>query len=88
MPSIGENKSWGEACVLTLGAVRHDRVGSLRVQNCPASEEEWQTILERLFAHEPQPEIQASASVQRDSSISIIVRKNIQGITVSFFLGF
>ena len=70
-------------CVLTLGAVRHDRVGSLRVQNCPASEEEWQTILERLFAHEPQPEIQASASVQRDSSISIIVRKNIQGITVS-----
>ncbi|CAM1503915.1 Fc.00g015060.m01.CDS01 [Cosmosporella sp. VM-42] len=61
--------------------VKHDRVSSLRVKNCPASEAEWQGILEALLRQEPLPDIQATATVQSGSSISITVRKQIQGIT-------
>lgn len=63
--------------------VKHDRVVSLRVKNCPASEDEWQSILEALFQQEPVPDIQATATVQSDKNISITIRKEIQGITVS-----
>jgi hypothetical protein len=62
--------------------VKHDRVVSLRVKNCPASESEWQQILEDLFQQEPLPDIQATATVQSQKSISITIRKEIQGITV------
>ncbi|KAJ4254885.1 hypothetical protein NW762_009683 [Fusarium torreyae] len=61
--------------------VKHDRVVSLRVKNCPASESEWQRILEDLFQQEPLPDIQATATVQSGKSISITIRKDIQGIT-------
>ncbi|KAM0505838.1 hypothetical protein ACHAP8_002070 [Fusarium lateritium] len=54
---------------------------SLRVNNCPASESEWQKILERLFQQEPLPDIQATATVQSEKSISITLRKEVQGIT-------
>ncbi|KAM0427039.1 hypothetical protein ACHAPT_007937 [Fusarium lateritium] len=57
------------------------KVVSLRVKNCPASEDEWQSILEALFQQEPVPDIQATATVQSDKSISITIRKEIQGIT-------
>ncbi|KAF4999755.1 hypothetical protein FDECE_11410 [Fusarium decemcellulare] len=56
-------------------------VVSLRVKNCPASEAEWQQILEDLFHQEPLPDIQATATVQSEKSISITIRKEIQGIT-------
>ncbi|KAJ3468571.1 hypothetical protein MRS44_002636 [Fusarium solani] len=62
-------------------AMKHDRVVSLRVKNCPASEDEWQSILEALFQQEPVPDIQATATVQSDKNISITIRKEIQGIT-------
>jgi hypothetical protein len=62
--------------------VKHDKVVSLRVKNCPASENEWQQILEDLFQQEPLPDIQATATVQSKRSISITIRKDIQGITV------
>jgi hypothetical protein len=55
---------------------------SLRVNNCPASESEWQKILKSLFQQEPLPDIQATATVQSEKSISITLRKEIQGITV------
>jgi hypothetical protein len=63
--------------------VRHDKVASLRIKNGPASESEWQDILQKLFQQEPQPEINATASVRDGKSIDIVVRKEIQGITVS-----
>ncbi|KAF4957364.1 hypothetical protein FSARC_11316 [Fusarium sarcochroum] len=56
-------------------------VVSLRVKNCPASESEWQRILEDLFQQEPLPDIQATATIQSGKSISITIRKEIQGIT-------
>lgn len=64
-----------------VASLKHDRVVSLRVKNCPASEDEWQSILEALFQQEPVPDIQATATVQSDKNISITVRKEIQGIT-------
>lgn len=64
-----------------VASLKQDRVSSLRVKNCPASESEWQTILESLFNQEPLAGIQATATVQSDTSISITVRKEIQGIT-------
>lgn len=62
--------------------MKHDRVMSLRVSNCPASESEWQQTLESLFQQKPLPDIQATATVQSEKSISITLRKEIQGITV------
>ncbi|SPJ87921.1 related to mitotic apparatus protein p62 [Fusarium torulosum] len=64
-----------------VASLKHDRVVSLRVKNCPASESEWQKILEDLFQQEPLPDIQATATVQSQKSISITIRKEIQGIT-------
>jgi hypothetical protein len=62
-------------------SLKHDKVVSLRVNNCPASESEWQEILESLFQQEPLPDIQATATVQSEKSISITLRKEVQGIT-------
>ncbi|RBR06418.1 hypothetical protein FVER53590_04910 [Fusarium verticillioides] len=64
-----------------VASLKHDRVVSLRVKNCPASDSEWQRILEELFQQEPLLDIQATATVQSEKSISIIIRKDIQGIT-------
>ncbi|KAH7157050.1 hypothetical protein EDB81DRAFT_411415 [Dactylonectria macrodidyma] len=66
---------------LTSPVVKQDRAASLRVKNCPASEPEWQGILESLFTQEPLPGIQATATVQSEASISITIRKETQGIT-------
>jgi hypothetical protein len=69
--------------LLTPLSVKHDRVASLRVKNCPASEAEWEEILQHVLRQQPIPDIYASAIVQADSSISVTIRKQIQGITVS-----
>uniref|UniRef100_A0A8H7NLK1 Uncharacterized protein n=1 Tax=Bionectria ochroleuca TaxID=29856 RepID=A0A8H7NLK1_BIOOC len=61
--------------------LRHDKVMSHRVKNCPVTESEWQTILERLFTQEPQPDIQVTATVETGTSITVTVRKSVQGIT-------
>ena len=62
--------------------VKHGRVGSLMVKKCPVSEPEWQNILESLFQQKPLSDIQATATVESFMSISITIRKQIQGITV------
>ncbi|KAG8669826.1 hypothetical protein FPOAC1_009225 [Fusarium poae] len=64
-----------------VASLKHDKVMSLRVNNCPASESEWQKTLESLFQQEPLPDIQATATVQSEKSISITLRKEVQGIT-------
>ena len=68
------------------GSVKHDRVASLRVKNCPADEIEWQTILDFVLKQQAPPDIHATAVVQEDSSISITIRKQIQGITVGTYM--
>ncbi|PNY26641.1 Uncharacterized protein TCAP_03436 [Tolypocladium capitatum] len=64
------------ACVL-----KHDRVASLRAKNCPVSEKEWEQILDSLLQAALVEDIQATATVQTASSISLTVRKQVQGIT-------
>ncbi|KAL7795266.1 hypothetical protein V8C37DRAFT_375001 [Trichoderma ceciliae] len=64
-----------------MASLKHDRVASLRVTNCPVSESEWQTILQSLFELQPAADIQATASIKNETSLSITVRKRVQGIT-------
>lgn len=52
------------------------------VANCPVSLAEWHDILERLFRQECGDDIHAAATVSTDPSISIVVRRSTQGITV------
>ncbi|KAH0494323.1 hypothetical protein TgHK011_000947 [Trichoderma gracile] len=61
--------------------LKHDRVSSLRVANCPVSESEWQTILQSLFELQPARDIQATTSIKSEASLSITIRKRVQGIT-------
>ncbi|PHH89704.1 hypothetical protein CDD83_5455 [Cordyceps sp. RAO-2017] len=69
----------GEAPYVCL--LKHDRVASLRVKNCPVSETEWEHILLALLQQEPVEGIQAAANIQPDSSICLTIRKQVQGIT-------
>ncbi|KAK4067866.1 hypothetical protein Trihar35433_6426 [Trichoderma harzianum] len=69
----------GEAPYVT--SLKHDRVASLQVPNCPVSEAEWQAILQSLFSLQPVADIQATASIESETSLSITVRKRVQGIT-------
>ncbi|KAL6832424.1 hypothetical protein V8C40DRAFT_234953 [Trichoderma camerunense] len=69
----------GEAPYVT--SLKHDRVASLQVPNCPVSESEWQAILQSLFSLQPFADIQATASIESETSLSITVRKRVQGIT-------
>ncbi|KOS20528.1 hypothetical protein ESCO_005425 [Escovopsis weberi] len=64
-----------------FASLKHGRVASLRTENGPASETEWQAILRSVFSQEALPDIHATASVQEGSSMTITVRKQIQGIT-------
>ncbi|KAL7937469.1 hypothetical protein V8C35DRAFT_292606 [Trichoderma chlorosporum] len=64
-----------------VATLKHDHTASLRVQNCPVSKSEWQAILQSLFALQPTTDIQATARVKSSSSLSITVRKRVQGIT-------
>lgn len=68
----------GAAYRVTL---KQDRIASLRVKNCPVSESEWQDILQSLFQLRPLSDIQATATVEADTSIAVTVRKIIQGTT-------
>ncbi|KAK2605919.1 hypothetical protein QQS21_003645 [Conoideocrella luteorostrata] len=69
----------GEAAYFS--SLRHDRISSLRIENCPVSESEWQDILTSIFEQEILSDIQVSAAVQSEVSISLTVRKQVQGIT-------
>ncbi|KAL6809029.1 hypothetical protein GGI42DRAFT_228880 [Trichoderma sp. SZMC 28013] len=69
----------GEAPYVT--SLKHDRIASLQVPNCPVSESEWQAILQSLFSLQPVADIQATASIESETSLSITVRKRVQGIT-------
>ena len=69
---------------LISGAVRHDRIGELRVSNSPCSPDEWESILKSLLVkHEPIEGIEAGAETQAGKTITITVRRRVAGINVS-----
>lgn len=63
--------------------VRQDRASSLKASQCPLSDDEWQAILEDIFEQRHHSGIQATATVETGKSITITIRKEIQGFTVS-----
>ncbi|OAA59430.1 DNA double-strand break repair and VJ recombination XRCC4 [Cordyceps fumosorosea ARSEF 2679] len=65
-------------------AVKHDRIAALKVQNSPLTDSEWESTLESFFSQKPLSVINATATVQSETSITITIRKQVQGITVKF----
>lgn len=63
-------------------AVKHDRISALKVKNSQFTDAEWESTLESFFNQKPLNGIHATATVQNDVSISITIRKEVQGITV------
>ncbi|RDA93813.1 hypothetical protein CP533_6363 [Ophiocordyceps camponoti-saundersi (nom. inval.)] len=61
--------------------LRHNRVASLRAKNCPVSEQEWEQILGTVLRREQIDDIQVEASVQTGVSASLMIRKQVKGIT-------
>ncbi|KAK4178519.1 hypothetical protein QBC36DRAFT_102297 [Triangularia setosa] len=61
--------------------LRHDRIGEYRVSNSPCSPEEWETILKSILLRgEPVEEIEAGAEVKSEESLTITIRRRVQGI--------
>ncbi|WYZ36564.1 hypothetical protein EsH8_II_000070 [Colletotrichum jinshuiense] len=56
-------------------SLRHDKVASLRVKNCPCAEDEWVSILAAVFRQEPANDIEVLASVENESALTLTVRK-------------
>lgn len=67
--------------------VKHNRISQLKAPNSPLSDEEWQDVVATvLFDHASataDANIEAVALVESQESLSIHVRKHVQGITVS-----
>lgn len=61
--------------------IKHDRISALKVKNSPLTDAEWESTLESFFHQKPLHDINATATVQTEASISITVRKQVQGIT-------
>ncbi|VBB83804.1 Putative protein of unknown function [Podospora comata] len=61
--------------------LRHDRIGEYRVSNSPCSPEEWEAILKSfLLRGDPVEGIEAGAEVKSEVSLTITVRRRVQGI--------
>ncbi|KAL2882414.1 hypothetical protein SGCOL_002154 [Colletotrichum sp. CLE4] len=56
-------------------SLRHDKVASLRVKNSPVSEEEWVAILNAVLRQEPADGVEAVASVENESVLTLTIRK-------------
>ncbi len=64
-------------------AVRHDRIDKLRIKNCPCSQDEWEHILTSILLDgQAVPDVDATASVEDGTSLTITLRKRVQSITV------
>ncbi|KAM3442677.1 hypothetical protein NHJ13734_002245 [Beauveria thailandica] len=61
--------------------IKHDRVPALKVKNSHLSDSEWESLLEDFFYQKPLKDISATATVQSEASITITIRKQVQGIT-------
>ncbi|KAK0741706.1 hypothetical protein B0T21DRAFT_118638 [Apiosordaria backusii] len=61
--------------------LRHDRIGEYRVSNSPCSPEEWEAILKSILLRgEPVEDIEAGAEVKSEESLTITIRRRVQGI--------
>ncbi|KAK1639821.1 hypothetical protein BDP81DRAFT_391876 [Colletotrichum phormii] len=56
-------------------SLRHDKVALLRVKNSPVSEEEWVAILTAVLQQEPADGVEAIASVENESVLTLTIRK-------------
>lgn len=71
--------------VITTPTVRHDRVDKLRGQNAPCSPDEWERMLTFLLLGRGSfDNVDATATVQEESTVTITIRKRVQNITVGF----
>ncbi|OAA64413.1 DNA double-strand break repair and VJ recombination protein [Niveomyces insectorum RCEF 264] len=62
--------------------LRHDRIDKLRVKNAPCSADEWEHILAFLLLGRGfLDNVDATATVQEESTLTITVRKRVQNIT-------
>ncbi|TQV97607.1 mitotic apparatus protein p62 [Cordyceps javanica] len=61
--------------------IKHGRTSALKVKNSPLTDSEWESTLESFFNQRPLNNINATATVQSESSITITIRKQVQGIT-------
>lgn len=52
------------------------------MKNSPLSDAEWESTLQSFFNQEPLSDINAAATVQSEASISITIRKQVEGISV------
>lgn len=62
--------------------MKHDRVSTLLAGNSAVSNEEWQVVLESVLKQEPMQDIITTAAIQQETSLTITVRKQIQGMSV------
>lgn len=75
--------------------MKQTQVHSLRAKNAQCDDREWEKILEALlkqdqnesFGKDISSDIEMVASVQEGHSITMTIRKHVQGITVSFSPG-
>lgn len=71
--------------------VKHNRSASLKTKNCPCSQNDWDNILSMLLLGKPVEDeeidvykgLEIIADVEDQVSISLTIRKRIEGITVS-----
>ncbi|KIH94964.1 hypothetical protein SPBR_03716 [Sporothrix brasiliensis 5110] len=63
-------------------ALRHDRIDKLRGQNAPCSPEEWEQILSFLLLGQGSVDnVDATATVKEESTLTVTIRKRVQNIT-------
>ncbi|ODA81627.1 hypothetical protein RJ55_00128 [Drechmeria coniospora] len=70
-----------EGCAPYVCKLKHDRVTSLRAPACPVSEKEWEDILEAVLQDGLVGDVQPTAIVDPESTISLTIRRQVQGIT-------
>ncbi|PHH81624.1 hypothetical protein CDD82_317 [Ophiocordyceps australis] len=73
---VGTEKHAPYLCIL-----KHNDVASLCVKNCPVSVQEWEHVLEAVLRGEHLDGIHTTATVHTKSSLSLTVRKQVQGVT-------
>ncbi|KAL1884355.1 hypothetical protein VTK73DRAFT_49 [Phialemonium thermophilum] len=62
--------------------LRQDRISTLKAKNSPCSQDEWERFLASvLLERESVPDIEAAAHVAEEESITINIRRRVQGIT-------
>ncbi|CEJ89702.1 hypothetical protein VHEMI05527 [[Torrubiella] hemipterigena] len=64
-----------------VATIKHDKAVALKAKNATISDDEWLAILQNIFSQLPTPDIHATAAVQSESTVTITIRKQVQGIS-------